>query len=149
MLSELDNVKWNLFSSINHLSLTCSLSVAFMNIVNSSSGSSSSLLLYTDDESPIVGRSQRPPRVQFQELCTVASSSDKSVFFFAKGQRSCLTKTIKNLNEFFLKSCNCMVTSKAMLIENAFIYIKISILLINITDFLCSNIKEYSGFIAS
>ncbi|XP_016100592.1 nuclear mitotic apparatus protein 1-like [Sinocyclocheilus grahami] len=49
---------------------------SFMNSVNSSSGSSGSSLLYTDDESPIVGRSQRPPRVQFQELCTVASSSD-------------------------------------------------------------------------
>ncbi|XP_016318025.1 nuclear mitotic apparatus protein 1 [Sinocyclocheilus anshuiensis] len=51
---------------------------SFMNAVNSSSGSSGSSLLYTDDESPIVGRSQRPPRVQFQELCTVASSSDCS-----------------------------------------------------------------------
>ncbi|XP_051718657.1 nuclear mitotic apparatus protein 1-like isoform X2 [Ctenopharyngodon idella] len=40
--------------------------------VNSSSGSS---LLYTDDESPVV---QRFPRVQFQELCTVASSSYSS-----------------------------------------------------------------------
>uniref|UniRef100_A0A9J7XKR9 Nuclear mitotic apparatus protein 1 n=1 Tax=Cyprinus carpio carpio TaxID=630221 RepID=A0A9J7XKR9_CYPCA len=51
---------------------------SFMNVVNSSSGSSGSSLLYTDDESPIVGRFQRPPRVQFQELCTVASSSDGS-----------------------------------------------------------------------
>ncbi|XP_067220641.1 nuclear mitotic apparatus protein 1 isoform X2 [Chanodichthys erythropterus] len=40
--------------------------------VSSSSGSS---LLYTDDESPVV---QRFPRVQFQELCTVASSSYSS-----------------------------------------------------------------------
>uniref|UniRef100_A0A673GW79 Nuclear mitotic apparatus protein 1-like n=2 Tax=Sinocyclocheilus rhinocerous TaxID=307959 RepID=A0A673GW79_9TELE len=40
--------------------------------------SSGSSLLNTDDESPIVGRFQRPPRVQFQELCTVASSSDCS-----------------------------------------------------------------------
>uniref|UniRef100_A0A8C1NAG3 Nuclear mitotic apparatus protein 1 n=1 Tax=Cyprinus carpio TaxID=7962 RepID=A0A8C1NAG3_CYPCA len=51
---------------------------SIMNVVNSSSGSSGSSLLYTDDESPIVGRFQRPPRVQFQELCTVASSSDGS-----------------------------------------------------------------------
>ncbi|XP_026137421.1 nuclear mitotic apparatus protein 1 isoform X1 [Carassius auratus] len=51
---------------------------SFMNVVNSSSGSIRSSPLYTDDESPIVNRSQRPPRVQFQELCTVASSSDGS-----------------------------------------------------------------------
>ncbi|XP_059389952.1 nuclear mitotic apparatus protein 1 [Carassius carassius] len=49
-----------------------------MNVVNSSSMSSGSSLLNTDDESPIVSRFQRPPRVQFQELCTVASSSDRS-----------------------------------------------------------------------
>ncbi|XP_016398490.1 nuclear mitotic apparatus protein 1-like [Sinocyclocheilus rhinocerous] len=48
------------------------------NVANSSSMSSGSSLLNTDDESPIVGRFQRPPRVQFQELCTVASSSDCS-----------------------------------------------------------------------
>ncbi|KAK9961771.1 hypothetical protein ABG768_007171 [Culter alburnus] len=40
--------------------------------VNSRSGSS---LLYTDDESPVV---QRFPRVHFQELCTVASTSYSS-----------------------------------------------------------------------
>ncbi|XP_059369836.1 nuclear mitotic apparatus protein 1-like isoform X3 [Carassius carassius] len=51
---------------------------SFMNVVNSSSGSISSSLLYSDDESPIINRSQRPPRVQFQDLCTVASSSDGS-----------------------------------------------------------------------
>ncbi|XP_026109101.1 nuclear mitotic apparatus protein 1-like [Carassius auratus] len=49
-----------------------------MNVVNSSSMSSGSSLLNTDDESPIVSRFQRLPRVQFQELCTVASSSDRS-----------------------------------------------------------------------
>ncbi|XP_042627670.1 nuclear mitotic apparatus protein 1-like, partial [Cyprinus carpio] len=49
-----------------------------MNVANSSSMSSGSSLLNTDDESPIVSRFQRPPRVQFQELCTVASSSDRS-----------------------------------------------------------------------
>ncbi|XP_052472496.1 nuclear mitotic apparatus protein 1 isoform X2 [Carassius gibelio] len=49
-----------------------------MNVVNSSSMSRGSSLLNTDDESPIVSRFQRPPRVQFQELCTVASSSDRS-----------------------------------------------------------------------
>ncbi|KAK7156051.1 hypothetical protein R3I94_006199 [Phoxinus phoxinus] len=47
-------------------------------VVNSSGGSSGSSLLYTDDESPYFGRFQRLPRVQFQELCTVASSSDSS-----------------------------------------------------------------------
>ncbi|KAK2881660.1 hypothetical protein Q8A67_018928 [Cirrhinus molitorella] len=51
---------------------------SFMSSTNSSSMSSGSSPLYTDDESPIVGRFQRPPRVQFQELCTVASSSDGS-----------------------------------------------------------------------
>uniref|UniRef100_A0A8C1J146 Nuclear mitotic apparatus protein 1 n=1 Tax=Cyprinus carpio TaxID=7962 RepID=A0A8C1J146_CYPCA len=50
-----------------------------MSVANSSSMSSGSSLLNTDDESPIVSRFQRPPRVQFQELCTVASSSDRSV----------------------------------------------------------------------
>uniref|UniRef100_A0A9J7YEN5 Nuclear mitotic apparatus protein 1 n=1 Tax=Cyprinus carpio carpio TaxID=630221 RepID=A0A9J7YEN5_CYPCA len=49
-----------------------------MNVAISSSMSSGSSLLNTDDESPIVSRFQRPPRVQFQELCTVASSSDRS-----------------------------------------------------------------------
>ncbi|XP_050985036.1 nuclear mitotic apparatus protein 1 isoform X1 [Labeo rohita] len=51
---------------------------SFMNSTYSSSMSIGSSPLYTDDESPIVGRFQRPPRVQFQELCTVASSSDSS-----------------------------------------------------------------------
>uniref|UniRef100_A0A8C1TKY8 Uncharacterized protein n=1 Tax=Cyprinus carpio TaxID=7962 RepID=A0A8C1TKY8_CYPCA len=50
-----------------------------MSVAISSSMSSGSSLLNTDDESPIVSRFQRPPRVQFQELCTVASSSDRSV----------------------------------------------------------------------
>ncbi|XP_077063217.1 nuclear mitotic apparatus protein 1 isoform X2 [Siphateles boraxobius] len=48
------------------------------NVVNSSGGSSGSSLLYTDDASPFLGRLQRLPRVQFQELHTVASSSDSS-----------------------------------------------------------------------
>ncbi|XDV32927.1 hypothetical protein PO909_003577 [Leuciscus waleckii] len=48
------------------------------NVANSSGVSSGSSLLYTDEESPFFGRSQRLPRVQFQELCTVASSSDSS-----------------------------------------------------------------------
>ncbi|XP_056122744.1 nuclear mitotic apparatus protein 1 isoform X2 [Rhinichthys klamathensis goyatoka] len=47
-------------------------------VVNSSGGSSGSSLSYTDDESPFFSRFQRLPRVQFQELCTVASSSDSS-----------------------------------------------------------------------
>nr|XP_009290241.1 nuclear mitotic apparatus protein 1 isoform X1 [Danio rerio]XP_009290242.1 nuclear mitotic apparatus protein 1 isoform X1 [Danio rerio] len=49
-----------------------------MNLANSSSGSSCSSPFYIDEESPMFGRFQRPPRVQFQELCTVASSSDSS-----------------------------------------------------------------------
>ncbi|KAG1932685.1 nuclear mitotic apparatus protein 1-like [Pimephales promelas] len=47
-------------------------------VVNSSGVSSGSSISYTDDESPLFSRFQRPPRVQFQELCTVASSSDSS-----------------------------------------------------------------------
>lgn len=112
-----------------------------MNVVNSSSGSISSSLLYTDDESPIVNRSQRPPRVQFQELCTVASSSDGSVCVFfvclLKDKAVSSLKPLKKVKRITVfKSCNCIETSMAMLIENTFIYIKISILLINITGFL-------------
>ncbi|XP_051535581.1 nuclear mitotic apparatus protein 1-like isoform X4 [Myxocyprinus asiaticus] len=49
-----------------------------MNSSTSSTESSGCSSFYTDDESPIFGRFQRPPRVKFQELCKVAFSSDGS-----------------------------------------------------------------------
>ncbi|XP_051965862.1 nuclear mitotic apparatus protein 1-like isoform X2 [Xyrauchen texanus] len=49
-----------------------------MNSSTSSTESSGCSSFYTDEESPIFGRFQRPPRVQFQELSKVASSSDGS-----------------------------------------------------------------------
>ncbi|XP_065136505.1 nuclear mitotic apparatus protein 1 isoform X2 [Paramisgurnus dabryanus] len=49
-----------------------------MNVSSSSSDSGAGSSFYIDDESPLFSRFHRPPRVQFQELCTVASNSDGS-----------------------------------------------------------------------
>nr|XP_055053464.1 nuclear mitotic apparatus protein 1 isoform X1 [Misgurnus anguillicaudatus] len=49
-----------------------------MNVSSSSSDSGASSSFYIDDESPLFSRFHRPPRVQFQELCTVASNLDGS-----------------------------------------------------------------------
>ncbi|XP_051522178.1 nuclear mitotic apparatus protein 1-like isoform X3 [Myxocyprinus asiaticus] len=49
-----------------------------MNSSTSSTESSGCSSFCADDESPIFGRFHRPPRVTFQELCTVACSSDGS-----------------------------------------------------------------------
>ncbi|KAI7800585.1 putative nuclear mitotic apparatus protein 1 [Triplophysa rosa] len=49
-----------------------------MNFSSFSSDSGASSSFYTDEESPLFSRFHRHPIVQFQELCTVASSSDGS-----------------------------------------------------------------------